>query len=235
MSQKKLTPQTGQQGLKNYLHTVSRSTIGQPLSSSTPKNENSTTKKRTPPSIEKPVKKRTYSTSSSGEEIAIVSVTMEPEEIENVNNSQIENGNDVEERRKKVFSQFTPEIIEYLREVIKEVQKPLEDKLNTLINIQNKQLEQDENIKELRREHKHLKRKCEKMEIENDNLKSRVSSLESKLLESNLIMHGIPEEPWEQETNRHEKIYNAIASTVEEVDPWKKLQTARKITIRSSK
>ena len=225
MSQKKLTPQTGQQGLKNYLH-VTRSTIGRPLSSSTPKNENSTTKKRTPPSIEKPIKKRTtYSTATLDEEITTSSSTMETEV----------NGNDAEERRKKVFSQFTPEIIECLREVIKEAQKPLEDKLNTLINVQTKQLEQDENIKELRREHKLLKCKVERTEIEHDNLKNRVTSLESKLLESNLIMHGILEEPWEQETNRHEKIYNAIASTVEEVDPWKKLQTVRKITIRSSK
>ena len=51
--------------------------------------------------------------------------------------------------KNKVYSQFTPEIIECLWEVIKEVQKPLEDKLNTLIDVQNKQLEQDENIKVL--------------------------------------------------------------------------------------
>ena len=48
-------------------------------------------------------------------------------------------------------------------------------------------------------------------------------------------MHGIPEEPWEQDSNRNEKIYNAIASTVDEVDPWEKLKKARTIAIRSSK
>ena len=137
--------------------------------------------------------------------------------------------------KNKVYSQFTPEIIECLREVIKEVQKPLEDKLNTLIDVQNKQLEQDENIKVLKKEQKQLKRKCEKTEQENDNLKNRVASLEIKLLESNLIMHGIPEEPWEQDSNRNEKIYNAIASTVDEVDPWEKLKKARSIAIKSSK
>ena len=119
--------------------------------------------------------------------------------------------------------------------MIKEVQKPLEDKLNTLIDAQNKQLGQDENIKVLKKEQKQLKRKCEKTEQENDNLKNRVASLEIKLLESNLIMHGIPEEPWEQDSNRNEKIYNAIASTVDKVDPWEKLKKARTIAIRSSK
>ena len=119
--------------------------------------------------------------------------------------------------------------------MIKEVQKPLEDKLNTLIDVQNKQLEQDENIKVLKKEQKQLKQKCEKTEQENDNLKNSVASLEIKVLESNLIMHGIPEEPWEQDSNRNEKIYNAIASTVDEADPWEKLKKARSIAIRSSK
>ena len=114
MSQKKLTPQTGQQGLKNYLQTVSRSTIGCPLSTSTPKNENPTVKKRTPPSIEKPVKKRTTYSSSSDEETSIAPTTMESEETENDSRPQIENSNDAEERKKKAYSRFTLEIIECL-------------------------------------------------------------------------------------------------------------------------
>ena len=140
-----------------------------------------------------------------------------------------------EDRKKKIYSQFTPEIIECLREVIKEVQRPLEDKINILLDVQNKQLEQDSHIKDLRKEQKELKQKCEKTTHEIDTLKHRVSKLETKLLESNLIMHGVPEEAWEHESNRHEKIYNAIASTVNEADPWEKLKTARKIPIRSSR
>ena len=74
-----------------------------------------------------------------------------------------------------------------------------------------------------------------KKQIENDNLKNRVATLETKLLESNLIMHGIPEEPWEQDSNRTEKIYNAIASTVDKADPWAKLEKAHAMAIRSSR
>ena len=59
--------------------------------------------------------------------------------------------------------------------------------------------------------------------------------LETKLLQSNLIMHGITEEAWEQENSRTEKIYAAIANTVEHEDPWEKLKIARKISIRSSR
>ena len=152
-----------------------------------------------------------------------------PETAENTMHKDISE----DDRKKKIYSQFTPEIIDCLREVIKEVQRPLEDKLNTLLDVQNKQLEQDSHIKELQKEQKELKRKCEKTTQENDILKHRVSKLETKLLESNLIMHGVPEEPWEHESNRHEKIYNAIASTVDETDPWEKLKTVRKIPIRS--
>ena len=54
-----------------------------------------------------------------------------------------------EVQKKKIYSQFTPKIIECLHEVIKEVQKPLEDKLNTLLDVQNKQLAQDSHIKDL--------------------------------------------------------------------------------------
>ena len=87
----------------------------------------------------------------------------------------------------------------------------------------------------MRKELKELKQKCEKTTQENDTLKTRVTKLETKLLESNFILHGVPEEPWEYESNRHEKIYNAIASTVNEADPWEKLKTARKIPFRSSR
>ena len=77
-----------------------------------------------------------------------------PETAENTTHKDISE----DDRKKKIYSQFTPEIIDCLREVIKEVQRPLEDKLNTLLDVQNKQLEQDSHIKELRKEQKELKK-----------------------------------------------------------------------------
>ena len=139
------------------------------------------------------------------------------------------------ERKARIYSNFTPEMIECLREVIKEIQQPMDAKLDALIDIQNKQREQDENMQELKKEQNNLKRKYEKTEHENENLKIRMSKLENKLLESNLIMHGISEEAWEQEKSRTEKIYAAIANTIENDDPWEKLKIAREISIRSSK
>ena len=58
MSQKKLTPQSGQKGLKSYLQPKGKPGFGCPLSTSTPKQDNSIVKKRTPPSIENPARKR---------------------------------------------------------------------------------------------------------------------------------------------------------------------------------
>ena len=46
----------------------------------------------------------------------------------------------------------------------------------------------------------------EKTERENQTLKSWVDTLESKLLESNLIMQGVPEDAWEIEENQREKV-----------------------------
>ena len=68
MSQKKLTPQSGQKRLKSYLQPKGKPGFGHPLSTSTPKQDNSIVKKRTPPSIENPSRKKKTSSSSSSSE-----------------------------------------------------------------------------------------------------------------------------------------------------------------------
>ena len=57
MSQKKLTPQSGQKGLKLYLQPKVKLGLGHPLSTSTPKQDTASVKKRTPPKYRKPIKK----------------------------------------------------------------------------------------------------------------------------------------------------------------------------------
>ena len=74
MSQRKLTPQSGQKGLKSYLQPKRKPGLGHPLSTSTPKQDNSLVKKRTPPSIENLArKKKTNSSSSSSEDKSFTS------------------------------------------------------------------------------------------------------------------------------------------------------------------
>ena len=72
-------------------------------------------------------------------------------------------------------------------------------------------------------------------EARNTKLEDRVKILENKLLENNIIMHGIKESSWELDSTRRELVTAAIASTVTIPDDDKKLEAARKIPIQSTK
>ena len=124
MSQKKIIPQPGQPGLKPYFQTTPKSQKTDALE------DHSKTKKRTPPSLEKANYKKPCKTTMECPDVN----TNGDESAEATEHRDIEE----DDRKKKIYSHFTPEIIECLREVIKEVQRPLEDKLNTLLDIQNK-------------------------------------------------------------------------------------------------
>ena len=72
-------------------------------------------------------------------------------------------------------------------------------------------------------------------EARNTKLEGRVKILESKLLENNIIIHGVKESSWELDSTRRELVTAAIASTVTIPDDDKKLEAARKIPIQSTK
>ena len=54
------------------------------------------------------------------------------------------------------------------------------------------------------------------------------------MLEGNLIMHGLREEEWELEEDRKERIYQAIAPTVDCNDRHERLNIVRSIPIRNT-
>ena len=218
LSKKKLVPLVGQTGLDSYLDTTPKdkkdynhSALG--------------TKKRTPPSPEFRTQKKSRSQKPypiDKEDIMEDPETQEPTVI------ILENGKDHSHEGgrtgKEVYKHFSFEMMECLKEVMPEIQHPLEEKLNTLLDIQSRQSEQDETVQKLTQEQKILRENYKKTERENQTLKSRVDTLESKLLESNLIMHGVPEDSWEIEENQREKVVTAIANTVDEENPWDKLK-----------
>ena len=70
---------------------------------------------------------------------------------------------------------------------------------------------------------------------ENNELKKRIVKIENTLLDNNVIVHGIRENPWELEVNRMEKVINAISRTIDDDDPDEQLATARKMRIKSAK
>ena len=221
MSKKKLVPLVGQTGLDSYLDTTpkgrknySHSALG--------------TKKRTPLSPEH----RTQKKSS----IHQVNPIDEEDNMEDPENQEEKDpSHEGGSTGKEVYKHFSIEMIECLKEVMREIQRPLEEKLNTLLDIQSRQSEQDETLQKLTQEQKILRENYEKTERENQTLKSRVYTLESKLLESNLIMHGVPEDTWEIEENQREKVVTAITNSVDGENPWDKLKVAHEIPIRNTK
>ena len=75
---------------------------------------------------------------------------------------------------------------------------------------------QDKSIQELlsvKEEHRLLKKECDRMLTENMSLKERITKIENSLLDNNIILHGIPEDTWELDSNRLEKV--AISFTMD--------------------
>ena len=118
---------------------------------------------------------------------------------------------------------------------MQELIDPLEVKLNQLLDTEKLQEDQAVEIKHLKDKQSELYRKCIKIEHENNHLKRRLECLESTMLEGNIIMHGLREDEWELDSNRKERIYHAIASTVDAEDRRARLDIARSIPIRSSR
>ena len=69
------------------------------------------------------------------------------------------------------------------------------------------------------------------MEAENQELKSRLNRMENKMLQRNLIFHGIKEDNWEDEESIKERVWKSISSTVDEDEFKKRLKVARGIGI----
>ena len=87
----------------------------------------------------------------------------------------------------------------------------------------------------LQEENKVLTERIKKVEMTNDKLLSRVCELENRLLETNIIMQGIREGPWETEDARTEKVYDAMTETVLGRNYDDRLETAKLMTIKSTR
>ena len=99
---------------------------------------------------------------------------------------------------------------------MEELMQPMKKSLMTLIKAQRDHSLQEEEIREMKKKHELLQQKCHQIEAENNDLRTRVTKLEIKMLEGNLIMRGLKEDPWELEDNLKERIYKAISSTVDD-------------------
>ena len=118
---------------------------------------------------------------------------------------------------------------------LNELIMPLKEDIKTLLDEKKDEKSCQQIVEEVHEDHLNLMKRCKKMENENKELRSRLNKLENKMLGNNIIMHGVREETWELDENRKEKVYKAIAPTVDEKDRRKQHQIARSIPIHSTK
>ena len=122
-----------------------------------------------------------------------------------------------------------------LNKSMKDMIDPLQSSINSILETQKDWAEQQRIVTELKAEKDVLARKIQVVEFKNTKLEDRIKVLVDKLMESNIIMHGIKESSWELDSMRKELVVNAIASTITVDDSDKKLEIARNIPIKSTK
>ena len=221
------------------------------------------TKKRTPPSMEKRKSKKSNLNNIEGKET-------NPSSNANISSSvpstQTKGSMELSDKTKFKVSDPTPDSIDsdprfknFSDEFIafgnmmcvklNEIVEPLKnsnDKLQRIfepLQMDMKQvLEERKDTKQIakvcesvREDQDRIPKKCEKIECENKELKSRLIKLENRMLKRNFIFHGIKEDNWENDDNTRERVWNAIANTVDDNDSRKRLKIVRGIRINSTK
>ena len=230
---RKIKEVEGQKSLDKFLKAVIKHTPSQQKSNRLAEK----TKKRTPPSAEKePLMKKLNleEKDTGGSSDSEVAHQQGKEDIKmEVDKEKDQKNNEYKEEEEE--DELPWKTILCMKRAMQELITPLEEKINLLLDTKEKQEVQEEEISKLKVRQSELYRRCLKAETENNKLKERIEKLESTMLESNLIMHGLREDEWELEEDRRECIYHAIASTINADDRHARIDIARSIPIRSTK
>ena len=120
-------------------------------------------------------------------------------------------------------------------QAVKDLLKPMDDRITAVLKTQ---MEMKATIGEaatLKSENEKLKQRVMKMEEINCELNRRLTNLENRLLESNIILTGVREGVWETDEDRKEMIYEIISDTVLGRTFDEQLLTAKTMLIRSSR
>ena len=229
MSNHKIRKEEGQPSLKTLLK------------------QNNTSKKRTPPSAEGPDPKKKYIDKTYPNPSLLQDNFKEIMEEETDQNTQPHNSS-ISIGKDTCFNNFSDEFIAFgkmMSEKLNEIVEPLktsQDNMQRLLEPFERDmkllLEDRHNNKNLVNvcdkvtvEQVHINKRCDKLEAENQVLKVRLNKLENKMLRKNLIFHGIKEGNWEDEESIKERVWKAIAHSVDEDESRKRLKIARRISI----
>ena len=223
--------QDGNQGIKKFFSSISsRGKEREFVDTSTPR---SRTQQRIPRNIRQPDNSSSYSPSPSTKrkrrltETDLIDVK-NPKITDTMANPQTPPTPVNTNTRKIDKKKLTPEL-EALRDemhsdmqkIIEPLQESIKEMLLGLRECQN-----------LRRENEDLHRRVKIVEADNIKLHQRVSQLEDKLLEGNVIITGIPESLWENSSATKEKVLRAISHTISGESDDDKMNQARNIPIK---
>ena len=86
-------------------------------------------------------------------------------------------------------------------------------------------------VKKLKYENKAMTCRCNIREKENKTLKNRLSDIENKLLENNIVMHGVEESFEESESQRKMKVKAMISHTVNRSTIAERMEVVENIPI----
>ena len=89
-------------------------------------------------------------------------------------------------------------------------------------------------MKKLKQENRTIERRCNLVEKENKTLKDRLNSIENKMLENHVIMHGVDEMEDENPSQRTDKVKEMLSYTVNKPTQEEQLSVASNIKIVST-
>ena len=134
-------------------------------------------------------------------------------------------------------STLSPELAKLERILSRKQTASLEGTKNDIkLLLENEELikRQQDTIEELKRENYELNVKYNKLEKNQTRLKKRVSDIENELYSSNVIIHGISENEYEDGLERYRLITEVIARTIFASSYEEQIQIARKIPIKKT-
>ena len=109
--------------------------------------------------------------------------------------------------------------------------KPLQESIDVLLASKKKTEEIQGEVKKLKHENKAMTHRCNIMERENKTLKNRLNDIENKLLENNIVMHGVEETLKESELQRKRKVKAMISHTVNRSTVAERMEVVENIPI----
>ena len=109
--------------------------------------------------------------------------------------------------------------------------KPLQESIDVLLASKKKTEEIQGEMKKLKHENKAMTCRCNIMERENKTLKNRLNDIENKLLENNIVMHGVEESFEESELQRKRKVKAMISHMVNRNTVAERIEVVENIPI----